>query len=47
MGHFENDDEDRPEKLYDRANPSLAEGVVFPFVVDCRNVVATFSIKMK
>ena len=45
MACFENDDEDRPEMLYDRDNPSLAEGVVFPSAVDCRNVVATFSIK--
>nr|XP_020160190.1 uncharacterized protein LOC109745480 [Aegilops tauschii subsp. strangulata] len=45
MGHFENDDEDRPEMMYDRENPSLAEGVVFPSAVDCRNAVATFSIQ--
>jgi hypothetical protein len=45
MGCFENDDEDMPEMLYDRDNPSLAEGVVFPSAVDCRNAVATFSIK--
>ena len=45
MGHFENDDEDRPEMMYDRENPSLAEGVVFPSAVDCKNAVATFSIQ--
>ena len=45
MGSFENDDEDRPEMMYDRENPSIAEGVVFPSALDCRNAVATFSIQ--
>ncbi|KAE8821195.1 hypothetical protein D1007_00822 [Hordeum vulgare] len=45
MGHFENDDDYMPEMMYDRENPSLAEGVVLPSAVDCRNAVATLSIK--
>ena len=45
MGHFEDDDEDMPVVMYDRENPSIEEGVVFPSAVDCRNAVATFSIR--
>ena len=30
---------------YDRENSSIEEGVVFPSAVECRNAVATFSIK--
>ena len=45
MGAFEDADEDRPVMMYDRDNPSIEEGVVFPGAVDCRNAVGTFSIK--
>ncbi|XP_040245799.1 uncharacterized protein [Aegilops tauschii subsp. strangulata] len=45
MGAFEDADEDRPVMMYDRENPSIEEGVVFPSTVDCRNAVATYSIK--
>ena len=45
MGAFEDADEDRPVMMYDRENPSTEEGVVFPSAVDCRNAVATYSIK--
>nr|XP_020188106.1 uncharacterized protein LOC109773800 [Aegilops tauschii subsp. strangulata] len=31
--------------MYDRDNPSIEEGVVFSSTVECRNAVATFSIK--
>ena len=30
--------------MYDRDNPSIGEGVVFPSAIDYRNAVATFSI---
>ena len=45
MGAFEDADEDRPVMIYDRDNPSIEEGVVFPNAVDCKNAVGTFSIK--
>ncbi|KAE8781269.1 hypothetical protein D1007_45510 [Hordeum vulgare] len=45
MGVFEDAAEDRPVEMYDRENPCIAEGVVFPSAVDCRNAVASFSIK--
>ncbi|KAE8812206.1 hypothetical protein D1007_10815 [Hordeum vulgare] len=45
MGVFEDAVEDRPVEMYDRENPCIAEGVVFPSAVDCRNAVASFSIK--
>ncbi|KAE8778553.1 hypothetical protein D1007_48573 [Hordeum vulgare] len=45
MGVFEDAAEDRPVEIYDRENPCIAEGVVFPSAVDCRNAVASFSIK--
>ena len=41
---FGTDDEDIPVMMYDRENPSIEEGVVFPSAVECRNAVATFSI---
>ena len=47
MGAFEDADEDRPVMMYDRDNPSIEEGVVFPGAVDYRNAVGTFSIKSK
>ncbi|XP_035817447.1 uncharacterized protein [Zea mays] len=39
------DDEDRPVIDYDKDNPSLAEGTIFPSMVDCRNALATYCIK--
>ncbi|KAE8817518.1 hypothetical protein D1007_04951 [Hordeum vulgare] len=45
MGVFEDAAEDRPVEMYDRENPCIVEGVVFPSAVDCRNAVASFSIK--
>jgi hypothetical protein len=39
------EDEDRPIIEYDRDNPSLTEGTIFPSMIDCRNAVATFCIK--
>ena len=45
MGVFEDAEEDRPVKMYDRENPCIDEGVVFSSAVDCRNAVASFSIK--
>ena len=39
------DDEDRPVIEYDRDNPSLEEGAIFPSMVDCRNALATYCIK--
>ena len=45
MGVFEDAEEDRPVKMYDRENPCIDEGVVFPSAVDCRNAVSSFSIK--
>ncbi|KAE8780890.1 hypothetical protein D1007_45879 [Hordeum vulgare] len=47
IGAFEDADEDRPIMMYDRDNPSIDEGVVFPEAVDCRNAVGTFSIKFE
>ena len=43
-GDFQAEDEDIPVMMYDRDNPSIGEGVVFPSAIDCRNAVATFSI---
>ncbi|KAE8809961.1 hypothetical protein D1007_13422 [Hordeum vulgare] len=45
MGAFEDADEDMPVMMYDRDNPSIEEGVVFPQAADCRNAVETFLIK--
>ena len=45
IGDFQAQDADRPVMMYDRDNPSIGEGVVFPSAIDCRNAVATFSIK--
>ena len=41
----EENHEDRPVIQYDRDNPSLAEGTTFPSMTDCRNALATYSIK--
>jgi hypothetical protein len=38
-------DEDRLMIDYDKDNPSLAEGTIFPLMVDCRNALATYCIK--
>uniref|UniRef100_A0ACD6A4B9 Uncharacterized protein n=1 Tax=Avena sativa TaxID=4498 RepID=A0ACD6A4B9_AVESA len=37
-------DVDRPIVEYDKNNPSMEEGTVFPSVIDCRNALATFAI---
>jgi hypothetical protein len=39
------DDQDLPMIQYDRDNPSLDEGSLFPSMVDCRNALATYCIK--
>jgi hypothetical protein len=39
------EDDDKPIIEYDRDNPSLIEGTIFPSMIDCRNAVATFFIK--
>jgi hypothetical protein len=38
------DDEDRLMIDYDKDNPSLAEGTIFPSMVDCQNALATYCI---
>ena len=38
------DDADKPIVEYDKNNPSMKEGTVFPSVIDCRNSLATFAI---
>jgi hypothetical protein len=46
MGVGEHEEvEDRPIIGYDRENPSLIEGSIFPSIVDCRNALTTFCIK--
>jgi hypothetical protein len=46
MGVGEHEEvEDRPIISYDRENPSLTEGSIFPSIVDYRNALATFCIK--
>lgn len=45
MGYSETEDEGRPDVQYNRDDPSLAEGTIFSDVIDCRNALATFSIK--
>ena len=45
MGYSEREDECRPDVQYNRDDPSLAEGTIFSDVIDCRNALATFSIK--
>ncbi|KAG8098713.1 hypothetical protein GUJ93_ZPchr0013g36910 [Zizania palustris] len=46
MGVDEHEEiEDRPIISYDRENPSLTEGSIFPSIVDCRNALATFCIR--
>jgi hypothetical protein len=39
------EDEDRSIIEYDRDNPSLTEGTIFPSMIDCKNAVVTFCIK--
>jgi hypothetical protein len=41
------DDQDLPMIQYDRDNPSLDEGRLFPSIVDCRNALATYCIKVE
>ncbi|KAM0832167.1 hypothetical protein ACQ4PT_065063 [Festuca glaucescens] len=38
------EDSDRTIFEYDKNNPSIKEGTVFPSVIDCRNALATFAI---
>ncbi|KAE8793213.1 hypothetical protein D1007_32220 [Hordeum vulgare] len=45
MGYSETEDEGRPDVQYNRDDPSLAEGTIFSDIIDCRNALATFSIK--
>jgi hypothetical protein len=46
MGVDENEEDDgRPVIQYDRDNPSLIEGNIFPSMTDCRNALATYCIK--
>jgi hypothetical protein len=44
MGTRGEEDEDRPIIDYDRENPTMAEGNIFPSIIDCRNALATFCI---
>jgi hypothetical protein len=39
------DDQNLPMIQYDRDNPPLDEGNLFPSMVDCRNALATYCIK--
>ena len=45
MAYSESADEDRAEVQFNRDDPSLAEGTIFSDVIECRNALATFSIK--
>ena len=45
MGYSETSDEERPDVQYNRDDPSLKEGTIFSSAIDCRNALATFSIK--
>jgi hypothetical protein len=46
MGVDENEEDDgRPMIEYDRDNPFLIEGSIFPSMTDCRNALATYYIK--
>ena len=45
MAYSESSDEDRAEVQFNRDDPSLAEGTIFSDVIECRNALATFSIK--
>jgi hypothetical protein len=46
MGVDQNEeDEGRSVIEYDRDNPSLIEGSIFPSMTDCRNAPATYCIK--
>ena len=45
MGYSEESDDVRPDVQYNRDDPSLKEGTVFSSALDCRNALATFSIK--
>jgi hypothetical protein len=45
MGVDENEeDDDRPVIEYDRDNPSLTEGSIFPSMTDCRNALVIYCI---
>jgi hypothetical protein len=42
----ENEEDDgRPVIEYDRDNPSLTKGRIFPSMTNCRNALATYCIK--
>jgi hypothetical protein len=43
-GDENEEDEGRPVIEYDRDNPSLTEGSIFPSMTNCRNALATFCI---
>ena len=45
MAYSESADEDRAEVQFNRDDPSLVEGTIFSDVIECRNALATFSIK--
>ena len=45
MGYSEDSDDGRPDVQYNRDDPSLKEGTIFSSALDCRNALATFSIK--
>jgi hypothetical protein len=46
MGVDENEEDDgRPMIEYDKDNPSLTKGSIFPLMTDCRNALATYCIK--
>jgi hypothetical protein len=44
MGTRGEEDEDRPIIDYDIEDPTMAEGNIFPSIIDCRNALATFYI---
>jgi hypothetical protein len=47
MGVDENEEDESCRLVieYDRDNPSLTEGSIFPSMTDCRNALATYCIK--
>ncbi|KAE8811519.1 hypothetical protein D1007_11572 [Hordeum vulgare] len=45
MAYYESSHEDRTGVQFNRDDPSLAEGTIFSHVIECKNALATFSIK--
>ncbi|KAE8781279.1 Far1 [Hordeum vulgare] len=45
MDYSQTSDEERPNVQYNRGDPSLQEETIFHSALDCRNALATFSIK--